>query len=169
MNEITETPLIGGDAPESKSRWGRVARWVAVLLVVGLITRLGRGKGGQWPARLGHGPGFQSGRVRWPDSHAQPFARAGGHRQLLGLVVPAVPRGGRVPGADVAQVSGEGRGVQRRGQDSRLRGVKIGPLSPPELDNLTTNCSTNDNSHPFRLSMTRLSLALASSATSRTA
>ena len=43
MSEITETPVIGGEVPASKSSWGRVARWAAVLLVVGLIALLGWG------------------------------------------------------------------------------------------------------------------------------
>ena len=43
MSEITETPVIGGEGPASKSSWGRVARWAAVLLVVGLIALLGWG------------------------------------------------------------------------------------------------------------------------------
>ena len=43
MSEITETPVIGGEVPAPKSRWGRVARWAAVLLVVGLIALLGWG------------------------------------------------------------------------------------------------------------------------------
>src|SRR3972149_4712460 len=43
MSEITETPVIGGEVPASKGSWGRVARWAAVLLVVGLIALLGWG------------------------------------------------------------------------------------------------------------------------------
>jgi cytochrome c biogenesis protein CcmG/thiol:disulfide interchange protein DsbE len=175
MSEITETPVIGGEGPASKSSWGRVARWAAVLLVVGLIALLGWGvvqaatgprdsgmapdftltayapSGGQvvivnfwaswcppcreeaaylertWRKYEGKGVVFIG--VDWVDTQKEALAYIK-EFDITYLNGPDI--GTRIAQAYRIQGVPETFYVDKTG---RLRGVKIGPLSAPELDN----------------------------------
>ncbi|OGO49757.1 MAG: hypothetical protein A2W37_09175 [Chloroflexi bacterium RBG_16_63_12] len=182
MSEITETPVIGGEVPASKSSWGRVARWAAVLLVVGLIALLGWGvvQAATGPRDSGMAPDFTltgfDGRtvtlsqlrgqvvivnfwaswcppcreeaaylertwrkyegkgvvfigVDWVDTQKEALAYIK-EFDITYLNGPDI--GTRIAQAYRIQGVPETFYVDKTG---RLRGVKIGPLSAPELDN----------------------------------
>ncbi len=182
MSEITETPVIGGEVPASKSGWGRVARWAAVLLVVGLIALLGWGvvQAATGPRDSGMAPDFTltgfDGRtvtlsqlrgqvvivnfwaswcppcreeaaylertwrkyegtgvvfigVDWVDTQKEALAYIK-EFDITYLNGPDI--GTRIAQAYRIQGVPETFFVDKMG---RLRGVKIGPLSAPELDN----------------------------------
>src|SRR3990172_9396057 len=182
MSDNTETPLIGVDAPSPKSGWGRVARWAAVLLVVGLIALLGWGvvQAATGPRDSGMAPDFTltgfDGRtvalsqlrgqvvivnfwaswcppcseeaaylertwrkyegkgvvfigVDWVDTQKEALAYIK-EFDITYLNGPDI--GTRIAQAYRIQGVPETFYVDKTG---RLRGVKIGPLSAPELDN----------------------------------
>ena len=182
MSEITETPLTGGDAPAPKSRWGQVARWVAVLLVVGLIALLGWGvvKAANGPRDSGMAPDFS---LTGFDGRTVTLSQLQGQVVIVNFWASWCPPC-REEAAYLEQTwrKYEGKGVVFIGVDwvdtekealayikefditylngpdigtriaqayriqgvpetffvdktGRLRGVKIGPLYPPELDN----------------------------------
>lgn len=182
MSEITETPLIGGHAPALKSGWGRVARWVAVLLVVGLIALLGWGvvKAATGPRDSGMAPDFS---LTGFDTRTVTLSQLRGQVVIVNFWASWCPPC-REEAAYLERTwrKYEGKGVVFIGVDwvdtekealayikefditylngpdigtriaqayriqgvpetffvdktGRLRGVKIGPLSPPELDN----------------------------------
>lgn len=182
MSVVTETPVIAGEVPTRKSRWGRVGRWAAVLLVVGLIALLGWGvvKAANGPRDSGLAPDFSltgfDGRtvtlsqlrgqvviinfwaswyppcreeaayleqtwrkyqgkgvvfigVDWVDTEKEALA----YIQEFDITYVNGPDiGTRIAQAYRIQGVPETFYVDKTG---RLRGVKIGPLYPPELDN----------------------------------
>jgi cytochrome c biogenesis protein CcmG/thiol:disulfide interchange protein DsbE len=186
MSENTE---IGVDAPAPKSRWGRVARWVAVLLVVGLIALLGWGvvKAANGPRDSGMAPDFSltgfDGRTVTLSQLRGGTSPSGGQVVIVNFWASWCPPC-REEAAYLERTwrKYEGKGVMFIGVDwvdtekealayikefditylngpdlgtriaqayriqgvpetffvdktGRLRGVKIGPLSAPELDN----------------------------------
>jgi cytochrome c biogenesis protein CcmG/thiol:disulfide interchange protein DsbE len=186
MSENTE---IGVDAPAPKSRWGQVARWVAVLLVVGLIALLGWGvvKAANGPRDSGMAPDFSltgfDGRTVTLSQLRGGTSPSGGQVVIVNFWASWCPPC-REEAAYLERTwrKYEGKGVMFIGVDwvdtekealayikefditylngpdlgtriaqayriqgvpetffvdktGRLRGVKIGPLSAPELDN----------------------------------
>jgi len=182
MSENAEMPLIGVDAPAAKSGWGRVARWAAVLFVVGLLTLLGWGvvRAANGPRNSGMAPDFTltgfDGRtvtlsqfrgqvviinfwaswcppcreeaaylertwrkyegkgvvfigVDWVDTEKEALAYI---KEFDITYLNGPDLGTRIAQAYRIQGVPETFYVDKTG---RLRGVKIGPLYPPELDN----------------------------------
>ena len=60
MSIVTDTPMVATDVLPQTSIWGRLGRWAAVLLVVGLIALLGWGvvKAANGPRDSGMAPDF---------------------------------------------------------------------------------------------------------------
>src|SRR3972149_5073308 len=117
MSDLAEGLPSPVAEPARRSWTGRLTRlsaFVGVFLVLGVLGwGLNRTRAGPPPRRPA--PRLHPDRVRRSDRQARRSARPGGGRQLLGVLVSALPRGSRLLGEDLARLPGAGRSLPRRG------------------------------------------------------